>query len=555
VVVAAPPKASPITAYAEAVTRGEIVTGRLVRLACERHLRDLQTADERGLWFDDEAAEHTLRFFGFLRHSKGEWAGEPFKLEPWQQFIIGVLFGWKRADGTRRFRTAFVEVARKNGKSTISAGVGLYLAFADDEPGAEVYVAACKRDQAKIVWGEARRMVQQSPALKRRVTVFVGNLHIAGTASKFEPLGADSDSMDGLNVHGNIIDELHAHKTRTMWDVLQTATGSRRQPLTFVITTAGYDRHSICWEQHDYGIKVLEGIIEDDTFFSYIAALDEGDDWKDRSVWVKANPNLGVSVKVESIEQDCAKAEQVPGEQNAFRRLRLDEWTEQASRWIDMEVYDKGSVPVDPDALLGHSCFAGLDLASVRDVTAFILWFADDEGGVDVLPFFWIPDEGMRQRSERDRVPYDVWVREGYMEVTEGNITDYDVIRERIKGLGDQYNIREIAYDRWGATQLVTQLTEDGATCVPMGQGFASLSAPTKELEKLLLAGKFRHGGHPVLRWMFSNVAIQQDSAGNMKPAKDKSFEKIDGVMATVMACGRAMVAPAEEETSGVFFV
>ena len=286
-------KEDPARAYIDDVLKGRIVAGRLVRLAVERHQRDLKTAKDRGLRFDPKAAKRVLDFFGRLRHSKGEWAGQPFVLAPWQAFILWVVFGWMRADGSRRFRTAYHEVSRKNGKSTLAAGVGLYLFAADQEAGAEVYTAATKRDQARIVHSEAVRMVASSPGLSRFITTFKDNLSLLRTGSKYEPLGADADTMDGLNISGAIIDELHAHPTRKVWDVIETGTGARRQPLLFAITTAGFDRHSVCWEQHDYGVKVLEGVIEDDTFFAYIAALDPEDDWQDASVWIKANPNLG----------------------------------------------------------------------------------------------------------------------------------------------------------------------------------------------------------------------------------------------------------------------
>lgn len=544
-VASAPSKCS-VTGYAEDVIAGRVVAGRLVRLACERHLRDLETGKERGLHFDAEQAERVISFFALLKHSKGEWAGHQFILEPWEAFIVGCLFGWKRTDGTRRFRSAEIELARKNGKSTLAAGIGLYMAFFDDEPGAEVYAAATKREQARIVWSEASRMVKATPAIKRRITSFVGNLHIESTAQKFQPLGADADNMDGLNIHCAIIDELHAHKTRHMLDVLTTATGARRQPLIFVITTAGFDRNSVCWEQHDYSIKVLEGTLPDDTFFAYIAGIDEGDDWKDESVWIKANPNLGISVKIEDLRTKCQRAQEIPGQQNAFRRLHLNEWTQQSERWLDMMVWDENGEPFDPSDLEGRECYAGLDLSSTKDITALGLWFTEEQ---KALMAFWVPEEGVRQRADRDRVPYDVWVREGWIEATSGNVVDYDIIRVRINELRQLYNIREIAIDRWNSTQLQTQLMGDGFTVVPFGQGFASMTAPTKEMERLILDRKLGHGGNPVLRWMASNVAVTRDAADNIKIDKAKSTERVDGMVALAMPIGRAMVQETEPES------
>lgn len=536
---------SSVTAYAESVIDGSVLTGKLVQLASERHLRDLESGHLRGLWFDDEAADRAVRFFSLLQHHKGEWAGQPINLEPWQQFIIGSLFGWKQGDGTRRFRTAYNEMGRKNGKSTLAAGLGLYLAFFDGEPGAEVYAAATKRDQSKIVWDEAKLTVMKSSGLRKHVTPLASNLHSTATASKFEPLGADKDGMDGLNIHGAIVDELHAHKTRAMWDVLRTATGSRRQPLIFVITTAGYDRNSICWQQHDYGVKVLEGIIEDDAFFAYIATIEEEDDWADEVAWYKANPNLGVSVKLDTLRTECLEAQQMPGQQNAFRRLRLCQWTEQADRWMGMEAWDECAGQVDADELEGRDCYAGLDLSTTTDLCSLNLYFPSpdlSEQPNQCLSFNWVPEDNIQRRSERDRVPYQLWAEQGFIEATEGNVVDYDVIRARINELNTRYHIQEIAIDRWNSTQLQTQLMGDGFTVVPFGQGFASMSAPTKELEKQVLAQELAHGAHPVLRWAASNVAVQTDAAGNIKPAKDKSMERIDPIVALVMAIGRAMV-------------
>lgn len=545
--------------YIKDVLAERTVVGRRVRQAVERHVRDLESAKSRGLRFDINAAQHVLDFFSLLRHSKGEWAGEPFVLSPWQAFILWVLFGWKREDGYRRFRTAYIEVARKNGKSTLAAGIGLYLFAADQEPGAEVFTAATKRDQARIVHGEAINMVRMSPGLQRFIQVFKDNLSLVRTNSKYQPLGADADTMDGLNVHGAVIDELHAHKNRNLWDVLETATGARRQPLLFAITTAGYNRESICWQQHDYGEKILDGIISDDAYFPYIAALDPDDDWTDSSVWIKANPNLGVSVKVESLEEQCTKAQSLPAAQNAFRRLRLNQWTEQADRWIDLAIWDECALPVDLEKLRNRDCFGGLDLSSTTDISAFVLVFQPEEEGEPwkLVCRFWIPAENVRRRVDRDRVPYDQWIRAGLIEATDGNVIDYDVLRKRISADAEQFTIKEIAFDRWNATQLVSQLTGDGLNMIPFGMGYASMASPTRELEKLIVGRQIVHGGHPVLRWMVSNVSVKQDPAGNLKPDKAKSTERIDGVVSLIMALGRATVNIPEPKVTytGVLYV
>jgi phage terminase large subunit-like protein len=401
-----------------------------VRLACERHLADLGSTAARGLRFDVATARHAIEFFGFLRHSKGEWAGQTFALARWQEFVVGCLFGWKRSDGLRRFRTAYCAVPRKNGKSTLSAGIGLYLLVADGEQGAEIYSAATSRDQARIVFDEAKRMVGSSPALKRRVGILINNLHVAATASRFMPLSSDSSTMDGLNVHGAIIDELHAHRTRNVVDVLETATGARRQPLLFEITTAGYDRHSICFEHHDYSIKVLEGTVPDDSWFAFIACANEDDDWTDPEVWRKANPNFGLSVKEDDLARKAEKAIALPGAQNAFRRMHLNQWTEQAERWIDLAAWDACAGPVALELLRGRPCFGGLDLSTTTDVTALAWVFPpeDDDGLWRVLSRYFVPSENLRKRAERDRVPYDLWAAQGFIEPTPGNVVDYGAI-------------------------------------------------------------------------------------------------------------------------------
>src|SRR5262245_30696180 len=533
--------ADPVGGYARAVISGRIATNSLVKQACARHFRDISTGKHRGLRYSATLARWAIQFFRNLSHSKGQWAGHPFELAPWQAFIIGSLYGWRRADGTRRFRTAYIEIPRKNGKSTLAAGLALLLGFFDDEPGAEVYTTATKKDQARIVFEEARRMVLRSRAIQGQVVAKVNVLHDAAlTGCKLEPLGADSDSLDGLNIHGAIVDELHAHKTRGMVDVLETGTGSRRQPLIFYITTAGFDRESVCWEHHQFAAMVLDSAEAlDDTLFAFIAGADPGDDWQDPAVWTKANPNLGVSVMRDDLERKVQRAKDMPGAVNAFRRLHLCEWTEVADRWLELAVWDKGRIPVDRAALRGRPCVAGLDLASTLDTTALVLIFPDGAGGIDVLPWFWIPDEGLRLRVRRDRVPYDVWRDQGLLEVTPGNVTDYSRVKARIVELLSEFDLREITFDPWQATQLAGELQADGAPMVAFRQGFASMAAPTRELERLILDGKVRHGGHPILRWQASNVAVAQDAAGNMKPDKARSRDRIDGVVALIMALGR----------------
>ncbi len=566
-----------------------------MRLAVERHVRDLETGKARGLFFDPDEAFRPIQFFHeFCRHSKGEWAGKPIILDPWQQFTLWVLFGWRRSDGTRRFRTAYEQVGRKNGKSTKGAGVGLYMMLADGEPGSEVYCAATMRDQARIVHEEAVRMVKKSPLLKKYIQTFADNLSVEETSSKFEPLGKDSDNLDGLNPHCGIIDEVHAHKNRGIYDVIQTAMGSRRQPLLYAITTAGFDRKSLCYELREFAQKVLEGVIEKDDFFAYVAEPDEGDDWKDPACFVKGNPNLGVSVKLESLLADCETAKEQPGYVNTFRRLRLNEWTESSSRWLSLEKWDACRREMklsDFKARPGFLCF---DLGSKDDLASVALAFPEEikpeesplpvedaplkgpepeasPGEAPAPPrlhylnkriFLFVvsfcPEEKVRERSRKGSIPYDRWVREGHLIPTPGAMIDYAYIRAYINRLKSEgYDIREVGGDPWNATYMLTELAGDGFTVFEFRQGWQSISAPTKDFGALIAAGRLHHDGNGCLRWMASNVTVRQDPAGNLKPDKEKSGDKIDGIVAGLMAAARALLANPEAgrsvyETRGI---
>jgi phage terminase large subunit-like protein len=506
-------------------------------------------ADERavlaGYEFDIKAAERVRKFLRqFIRHSKGDWAGKPFELLDWQwQTIIAPLFGWMRPDGTRRYRRGYIEVPKKNGKSCLFSGISLYLLIADKEKGAEIYSAAVDRDQASIVYNEAANMVQASPTLSARLQTVRSTKRIVchRTHSLYRALSADVPAKEGLNAHAVLIDELHAQKSRELWDTLRYAGASRRQPLNLSITTAGYDRHSICWEQHEYAERVLDGTIEDLSFFAYISAAGPEDDWTDPAVWQSANPSLGITISVDQFAEDCREAQESPAKENSFRRYRLNQWTEQDVRWLNMEKWDACAAAL-PD-LDGRKCFAGLDLSSTTDISALVLVFLVDDI-YRVLPFFFVPEEGARLRERRDHVPYTQWIRQGLIRATPGEVVDYEVIRRKINELGQRYEIREIALDRWNATQLATQLTDDGFEMVAFGQGYASMNAPTKKLEELVLSGKIAHGGNPVLRWMAGNVSLEKDAADNWKPSKKKSVERIDGIVAMIMGIDRASTQP-----------
>jgi phage terminase large subunit-like protein len=541
----------PVTDYALAVKGGAIPVCRYVKLATRRHLRDLgPSGKKKGIYFDHDSANAVIDFFKLLPHVKGrQFAGQNLLLEPWQKFIIGSAFGWKLVKTQlRRYRYIYVEVPRKNGKSTIGAGVGLALSFLDAETGGEVYSCATKKDQAKIVHSMAVSMVNKSSLLAAHSKIYVNNIFLPATETRYEPLGADSSTLDGLNPHGIIIDELHAWKGDDLWNVLEDALGSREQPMVFIITTAGFDQEGICFAQREYGLRVIDPRtgFEDDTFFSFVATADKKDDWKSKATWYKANPNLGVSKRLEYMENLCKKAQDMPRKENSFLNKQLDIWTRQEVRWLSVDKWDKSSKKIPEEEIAAAPCFGGLDLSSNRDLTSFALVWPIS-AGFACRVWFWVPEDTIYERSKEDRVPYDLWVKNGHIETTPGNSIDYDFIRSKINELGDQYDITEIAADRWNAQHIMTQLTGDGFDVFPFGQGFFSMSEPSKQLELCVLKNNLFHGGNPVLRWQIGNVQVQEDAAGNIKPAKNKSKDKIDGVVAMIMALGRAVLYDEEE--------
>ena len=541
-------------AYVDAVLSGEQVACRWTRLACERHRRDMDEGAARGLWFDEMAARVAVAFFSVLRHWKGEWAGKPVALEPCQQFWIWSLFGWKREDGSRRFRTGYLEVARKNGKTTLAAGVGLYLAFVDGEQGAEVYSAATKRDQARISHRDATEMVKRSPQLQGMVGIFRDNLHDLRSGSRFQPLSADYNTLDGLNVQGVIADELHAWPSPELWGVLKTGTGSRRQPLMLASTTAGVDQQGVCYQQREYLTRILKGLVEDDSYWGIIYTLDMktdwpdlggDDDWREEANWVKANPLLGVSKKWGLMREGAHEAANKPAELNQFLRWQLNVWTQAVTRWVNPVHWAAcGEAAVDEAALAGRPCYGGLDLSQIYDITALVFVFPPEEEGepYQAVGRFWLPADNMVERVRKDQVPYDVWARLGYLRLTPGNVVDYDYILREVEELRGRFDIREIGYDRWGATLVSQRLMDMGGEewVVPIGQGVASMSPPMKELGKLIASKMLAHGGNPVLNWMADNLVAREDAAGNIKPDKEKSREKIDGMVALIMAVDRA---------------
>lgn len=509
--------------------------------------------DSQGYTFDARTAAKVVNFFHQkLSHVKGEWAGKAFVLGPWEQAIIANVYGWKAPDGTRRYREVFLFVPRKNGKTTLAAGLINYALFEDREPGAEIYCAASDRDQASLVYSQAVQMVRQEPDLAARVKEYVASKTVTFPESNsfYRAISAESKTKHGYNTHTAVIDELHAQPNRDLVDVLETSTGSRRQPLIFHITTSDYDRPSICNEKHDYALKVRDGVIDDPTFLPIIYEATLEDDWTSEEVWRRVNPNYGVSLKSAYFRRKFRKAQEEITFENTFKRLHLNIKTEQATRWLSLEQWDSCGGAVVPEALYGQPCYAGLDLASTRDLCALVLVFPENENAV--LPFFWVPADNAHARERRDRVPYETWAREGWIELTPGNATDYDAIEARVLAVAEKYDIRQLAIDRWNSAQITTHLTDAGLDVVLFGQGYASMAYPMKELEKMVLRGGMRHGGHPVLRWNASNVAVthKRDAADNIKPDKDKSRDKIDGIVALVMAIGLMMAGVGEAATS-----
>jgi phage terminase large subunit-like protein len=480
------------------------------------------------------AGERAVDLINKLTHTKGPFAQQTFNLRPWQDKIVKKLFTTRR-DGLRQYRTCLLMLPRKNGKSELAAALAIYFLLFDGEIGAEVYSAAADKDQAALVFNVAAQMIRNDPELLAQCEIVDSQKRIVHrkSGSFYRAISAEAYSKHGFNASVVIYDELHAAPNRELWDVLSTSQGARSQPLMMAITTAGYDRHSILWELYAHAKKVAENPKLDPTFLPLLFEAPIGSDWTDEKVWHKANPALGDFRSLEEMRTLAARAKEIPAQENTFRRLYLNQWTEQAQRWISMDLWDKCKGRED---IAGRRCYVGMDLSTTTDLTALVGVFPDDEGGFDVLSQFFVPKENIRKRSQRDRVPYEQWEKDGKLTATPGNVVDYEAIRATLHEWRESFDVRGIAFDPWNATDLVNRLQEqDGFTCVPMRQGFASLSAPTKALEKSIVARELRHDGDPVLRWNVSNVAIEQDPAGNMKPSKKVSTERIDGVIALIM--------------------
>ena len=496
--------------------------------------------------YDENKAKRVINFISSLKHTKGKWHGKSFDLLPWQQDIIKNVFGTVKRNGYRQYNTAYVEIPKKNGKSELAAGVALYLTCGDMEWGAEVYGCASDRQQASIVFDVAVDMVDQCPALKKRIkpVMSVKRLVYKPTNSFYQVLSSEAFTKHGLNIHGVIFDELHAQLNRDLFDVMTKGSGdARMQPLFFLITTAGMDRNSICFEQHQKAVGILEGRKIDTTFYPAIYGLTDDEDWTSEENWYRANPSLGYTIDIEKVRNAYMSAKDNPAEENLFRQLRLNQWVKQSTRWMPMDKWDECNEIVNLSLLKGRECYGGLDLSTTLDLTAFVLVFPprNENEKYIIVPYFWIPDDNLKKRVNRDHVPYDVWKAQGHIRTTQGNVVDYRRIEADIKEIASEFVIKEIAYDRYNATQIILNLMDEGLTMVPFGQGFKDMSPPTKEIFTLVLKNKIVHNMNPVLRWNFDNVCVETDAAENIKSSKKHSTERIDGAVSTIMALDRAV--------------
>ena len=539
-------KQHPAEIFAQQVRTGNILTCEFVQLAVDRYYRDMDNALDKGWYFDRKAAQRAISFIERLKHTKGQWAGLRFKLEPWQQFIIWNIFGWKMADGTRRFRYAYVEIARKNGKTALSAGIGLYMLFADGESRPEVYSAATVKDQARICFSDAVEIVKATD-LKNYLTTYRNSIVYELKGGMMKPLSSDYGTHDGLNPSCGIIDEFHAHKDSGMFDVIKSAFGARKQPLMFIITTAGFNKAGACYAYRDNVIKILRGINEDDTLFGIIYTMDANEEWDNPQMWIKSNPNLGVSLFPNYLEDQVNDAKNRPEAVRNVMTKNVNLWVDAEKTWILDDAWMKCVGTTEIEDLRGCECWGGLDLSNVSDITAFVLIFHENDK-FQLLPFFWIPEEKMLEKIRKENINYDLWVKAGFVKVTSGNVLDYEFVKADILQIVEIYDLQSSAYDRWNSSQTIIDLQNEGMECNPFGQGYGSMSAPSKEFEKLVLSEKIEHFGNPVLRWMLSSTLIKTDPAGNIKPDKEKSVQKIDGIVASIMALGEWMTAQAEDD-------
>lgn len=543
--------------YAADVVAGKIPASKLTILACKRQLNDLKKKYHPETWpyvFRLDKAERICNFIELLTHIKGDKAGTRIKLEPWQCFYLTTLFGWlHKESGFRRFRTSYLEVPRKNGKSVISSAVMLYMATADGEAGAECYSAATTKKQARIVFDVALKMARKSPAFlaKYGVTLRAHDILVRGTDSICEPVSAEADNLDGLNPHFASVDELHAHKTRAVYDVMETGCGARTQSLLSIITTAGSDITGICYELRDYAIKLLKHVWSDDSFFAMIYTIDEGEDWTTELAFKKANPNYNVSVRPEYLFNLCKKAKRSSASQGNFKTKHLNVWAQSDTAWMNMDKYNRcAAVATKIEDFKGKKCWIGLDLASKLDVTALVMLFLHD-GLWYVFCRFYLPEETVEEKESTTMSHYAGWAKDGHFTLTPGNIIDYDLIEDDLRDICKEFDVQSIGYDPWQATQLANNLMKDGLPMVEVKNTVQNFSEPMKQLEAFVVSNKLRPGHNPVLTWMMSNVVAHLDKKDNIYPNKERPDNKIDGVIALIIALSRAILP--EESTESIY--
>lgn len=559
-------KTDPVTAYALAVSNRKIVAGPHVRDACQRHLQDLEKGSERGLFFDLEESRRAIGFFAdVLCLNGGEFEGIPYVLLDWQAFIIGSLFGWKAADGSRRFRQAYVETGKGSGKSPLAAGIGLYGMVADGEHRAEVYAAATKKDQAMVLFRDAVAMVDMSPELCGRIMRSGSkgkewNLAYHATSSFFRPIASD-EGQSGPRPHIALLDEIHEHRDGTMVEMMRAGTKGRRQALIFMITNSGTNKQSACWEYHQYGAKVSAGMIQDDSFFAYICALDDNDDpFKDTKCWIKANPSLGVTIHTKYLQEQVTQARGMPAKESTVRRLNFCQWVESLNPWISGPVWlGAGDDEFDHSLLENRRCWGGLDLSSVHDLTSFVLEFEPTEADPywRTLPFFWLPADGLSDKADHDRVPYMAWRDAGYLRTTPGSAISKLHVLAELSEICSGYDVQSIGYDRWRIEDLKSLMESEGASLPPLegfGQGYKDMAPALDEFERRLLNNQLRHMNNPVFTWNAANAVVDTDPAGNRKIAKHKATGRVDGIVAAVMATGRSM-DKVEQQPTDIFLV
>ncbi len=550
--------------YIDGVISGKIETGELIQLSVNRFLNDIKNA---AFEFDFDRGLHVVNFIEkFCRHHKGEWAGQPFDLQSHQHFYYMNLFGWIREDGTRRFRSSYKEVARKNAKTTEAALSSIYHVTKDNEPGAQVYAGATKEAQAIIVVNDAGNIIKKSPALVKRFELFelrgdVKRVYYPGSNSIISPIGRDSKTQDGFDPSLSIMDEYHAHPTSHTRDVIESGMGARRQPLSIIITTAGFNKQGPCYKLRHTAVNILKGKLIDESFLAIIHSMDKNDDWHDMTKWVKANPNLHSSVKLDYLKDQFTKAKNEGGQKEVdFRTKNLNQWTDAADVWVTDELWQKNSYSTDPSYLNKLKCRGGLDLASTSDINAFLLIFPEfrEVNGKKisaVLCNFYIPEDNVEIMSRRDQVDYRKWVNEGFIKTTPGNVTDYDYIERDIYDIRQRYDLERISFDPWNAGSIAGHIANEGIPLLELRQGFSSLNTPSKTFEKMAKSGQFEHFNNPVLTWMLGNVALDRDANGNIKPNKAKSINKIDGISALIDAIADWLTPIEDQNFAGMYVI